>query len=386
MLLGHLWSTPSLTPGSENFRAGGARVLGQDMRAGSASSSERVRNLPRARREKSSSEHHCARALTLWPGRTDSSQVSRSWTIDPIARRPELAGSDREAERTRLGMRRVIRDFLAGATAASIAVALWPGTRAHKLMRRELRNGSRKLRYLEGRMRGVRYRLSGARPDPSVIDNVLADRIRSELGGLEHQLDLPHIHVMVEKHVALLHGEVGSDADAERIEEAVAAVPGVEGVESYLHSGLTRGDTRPSAGRAIQPPSSALAQLRATAEGAGVLPSRTDVVLRGVLATFAERLPDAQRDHLGSHLPEDVRALLAPPRRIRQAAKPRNVSELVTAILSSTGDDLPPEKAEQATAVLLRALRELVPGDAASVGAVLPRELRSFWSGLSAAS
>ena len=46
-------------------------------------------------------------------------------------------------------------------------------------------------------------------------------------------------------YVALLHGEVSSEADADELERAVAAVTGVLGVESYLHVGLTSGDTRP---------------------------------------------------------------------------------------------------------------------------------------------
>jgi hypothetical protein len=98
-------------------------------------------------------------------------------------------------------------------------------------------------------------------PDPEVIDNVLADRIRSSIGALEKRLDLPHIHVMVDDHVALLHGEVASDADVDELMEAVAAVSGVVGVESYLHLGLTGGDNRPSAGRVGQSPSDAMKRL-----------------------------------------------------------------------------------------------------------------------------
>ena len=101
-----------------------------------------------------------------------------------------------------------------------------------------------------GAPEGLGYRMAGRGPDPEVPDDVLVDRIRSTLGGLEKRLDLPHMHVMVEDHVALLHGEVSSAADRSTIEWTVLGVPGVHGIESYLHVGLLPGGTRPSEGRA----------------------------------------------------------------------------------------------------------------------------------------
>lgn len=279
-------------------------------------------------------------------------------------------------------MQRRARAVIAGAAAAGVAVVLRPGTHGNKLARQGLARARRKLRYFEGRLHGVRYRLNRRQPDPAVIDNVLADRIRSELGSLERQLDLPHIHVMVEKHVALLHGEVGSDADAEQIERRVAAVSGVAGVESYLRVGLTRGDSRPSS--AVQPPSAALLQLREAAEGAGVPAAVTDEVLRGILATFADRLPDVERTHIRAHLPADVSPMFAPPRRISRRGMPRSAHDLVARIASTTAE-LPPERAEEATAAVLRTLRGVVPDEAADVAAVLPPEIRALWQGPSAA-
>ena len=97
---------------------------------------------------------------------------------------------------------------------------------------------------------------------------VLADRIRSTLGPLEKRLDLPHIHVMVHDHIALLHGDVGSYREVDEIDTAVAAVSGVAGVDSWLHVGLIAGDTRPSTGRAVVQPSDARhAFLGAATEG-----------------------------------------------------------------------------------------------------------------------
>lgn len=88
---------------------------------------------------------------------------------------------------------------------------------------------------------------------------MLADRIRSSIGRLEARLDIPHVHVTVQQDgAALLHGEVGT---AEQLERAVAAVSGVVGVESFLHIGLIRGDTRPSEGARHRAPSEARRRL-----------------------------------------------------------------------------------------------------------------------------
>lgn len=278
-------------------------------------------------------------------------------------------------------MRRRNRWILIGAaTAAAGAVVLVrrPGTAASRRFHRTLSRIGRRLRYAEGRMEGASYRLRGKEPDPAVIDNVLADRIRSSLGRLERELDLPHVHVMVERHVALLHGEVGSQHDVEEIEQAVAAVAGVAGVESYLHVGLGPFDTRPSAGHAVHQPSAALESLLGAAAKAGVAPTVAPLVVRGVLATFADRLPASQRAHLTSHLPADVRPLLTPPRRIRDARPARSFHDLVGRIVATTSG-LELDRAEEVTVDVVHALGDLVPDDLASVAAVLPPELRELW-------
>jgi hypothetical protein len=103
-------------------------------------------------------------------------------------------------------------------------------------------------------------RIAGRQPEPRVGDDVLADRIRSSLGPLRKRLDVPHVHVTVERHVVLLHGEVGTEADATAIERAVRQVSGVRGIESYLHIGLLDSDTRPSEGRTSASPSTVRAE------------------------------------------------------------------------------------------------------------------------------
>lgn len=145
-----------------------------------------------------------------------------------------------------------MRRWIGGLALVGGIVALRPGTAAHKAARRGLRATGRRMRYAGGQLRGTAYRLSGGHPDPHVTDDVLADRIRSSLGTLEKRLDLPRIHVTVENHVAVLHGEVASEADVEELVAAAGRVSGVAGVDSHLHVGLTRGDTRPSEGRAAE--------------------------------------------------------------------------------------------------------------------------------------
>ena len=275
-------------------------------------------------------------------------------------------------------MRVSARRLMGGAILSGGAVLLRPGTPANRFVCGRIGDASKRLRYLSGQLPGVQYRLSGGRPDPDVIDNVLADRIRSELGAMEKGMDIPHIHVMVEDHVALLHGEVDDEAHAKRIEHAVSRVSGVKGVESYLHVGLGHGDTRPSEGRAAHHPSEALRRLEDAATGAGVSPASALPVTRAILATLAERLPRSEREQVAGHLPRDVRPLFTPPARDHHPARERSVHELVSRVASLSGE-LPEGKAEQVTAAVLHELRDLVPDEARHVGAVLPQELRTLW-------
>jgi len=81
-----------------------------------------------------------------------------------------------------------------------------------------------------------------------VDDLVLADRIRSSLGPVEHALDQPRVHVSVHRHVVTLHGDVANEYAADRLESEVRSVAGVVGVRSHLHVGLLPGDGCPSDG------------------------------------------------------------------------------------------------------------------------------------------
>jgi uncharacterized protein (DUF2267 family)/osmotically-inducible protein OsmY len=276
-------------------------------------------------------------------------------------------------------MRTAARRTAEGLAVVGGAVLLRPGARANRALRHQAKLLSRHLRHFGGRLHGVSYRFAGRHPDDEVSGNTLADRIRSTLGPLEKRLDLPHVHVMAEDHVALLHGEVGTAAEADEIEAAVADVSGVRGVESYLHVGLGRGDTRPSAGRAVEQPSGARHGLLTAATSTGVDASVAPAVVRAILATFAERLPDDERDQVATHLPADVRSMFTPPRRLRDLApSPRTTAELVGRIVATT-EALPAGRETDVTRAVIHELRALVPDEAADVAAVLPEDLRRMW-------
>lgn len=275
----------------------------------------------------------------------------------------------------------VRRTLLVGVGAVTAVAIMGRKTVSGRALQRSADLLARRLRYAHGRLKGIRYRLAGRMPDPGVSDDVLADRIRSSLGSLEKRLDIPRVHVMVGEHVAILHGEIPATADAVAIEGAVTDLPGVRGVESYLHVGLGTEETRPSAGRAqaAGTPSVPLRELLDATERAGA--SRDDALgaVRAVLATFADRIPADERDQLLAHVPDDVRGLAAAPRRHgERVARVRTVPELVVAIGSS--NDVDPLHAAAITETVLAHLRQLVPEEVADVAAVLPKDLRELWS------
>jgi uncharacterized protein (DUF2267 family) len=259
-------------------------------------------------------------------------------------------------------------------------VLLRPGTPANRLVRRQVDALGKRLRHTAGQLRGISYRVGGRQPNPDVIDSVLVDRVRSSLGPLEKRLDVPRVHVTADRHVVSLHGEVGTTNDAAEIERAVTAVSGVDGVESYLHIGLSEGTTRPSEGREVQQASAASRLLRNAAVQAGAPPEFAADIVRCVLATFGERIPEGERDQVAAHLPADVRPMLEPPRRTIQGRAPRTTHALVARILSTT-DELPLDRAENVVLAVMAALRSLVPEEAGDVAAVLPVDLRAAWQG-----
>jgi uncharacterized protein (DUF2267 family) len=233
----------------------------------------------------------------------------------------------------------------------------------------------RTVRYVRSAAPGVVYRFRSRQPDPNVSDDIVTQRVRSALGSLTRRLDVPRVHVLVEDHVAILHGDVATESDARAVEAAAMRVSGVVGVESHLHVGLERGDTRPSQGATTRA-SDALVALLDAAGIAGAHDARAAV--HAVLCGFAERIPADARDHLLTHLPADVRQLAGPPRRMgQQARRVKTVQELVADVVARGG--IEPSRAESITFAVLGKLRELVPEERRDIAAVLPGELREMW-------
>jgi uncharacterized protein (DUF2267 family)/osmotically-inducible protein OsmY len=274
-----------------------------------------------------------------------------------------------------------VRTLGTGAAALGAVAVLGRNTPPGRALRRGIDDLARQVRYAQGRISGLQYRLAGGQPDPNVDDEVLTARIRSCLGPIEKRLDVPRVHVIADERVVFLHGEVPTEADADAIERATNKVPGVFGVESYLHVGLTAASTRPSAGRAMTEaePSPALQRLLEAARAGGADADGAKPAVRAVLATFAERIPADEREHLLAHLPRDVRELAEPPRRF--GARPTRVRTVVQFVGTATAPDgLGAEHSFAITEAVLGRLRELVPDEVADVAAVLPKELRHLWT------
>lgn len=225
-------------------------------------------------------------------------------------------------------------------------------------------------------LRRVWAKLSAPALEPETVpDDVLADRVRSGLGELEHGLDIPHVHVMVERYVAILHGDVPSREIARAIEAATAATPGVRGVESHLHVGLLAGDTRPSAGAGM--PSSARSRLIEAAIGGGAGETAAPLAARAVLGSFAELLPEHIRRQVASHLPRDAAALLEPPRRTGERRRVDQVHELFEVVVGI--DAFPPTRVPWVVSSVLATLQSLVPDDAEAIAIALPPDIRHLW-------
>ena len=274
--------------------------------------------------------------------------------------------------------KRLVQTAGLAAGAIGVVAATVPDSAAGRGARRLADRLARDVRYAAGSAPGTLYRLAGRRPDPNVSDDVLADRIRSSLGPIEKRLDVPRVHVMVEDHVAILHGEMPGERDGATIEGAVMRISGVRGIESHLHVGLVPGDTRPSQGAAApQPASDALCALLDTARAAGAGPNARTAV-HAVLCGFADRMPEDEREQAFAHLPADVRALAGPARRHgERPPRLKTLPQLVAAVTAEGG--IEPQHAEEITCAVVATLRGLVHEEARDVAAVLPADLRELW-------
>lgn len=274
-------------------------------------------------------------------------------------------------------MKRILRLMIVAAAVLGVLWVLREGRAA-----KACAVAGRRARYLRGRWKGIRYRLAGRRPDPWAGDDVLADRVRSELGPLEKRLDVPRVHVQVDNHHASLHGDVPTWEAADRLVNAVLHVSGIHAVESYLHIGLTQGDSRPSEGRLHPGKSHALQALVDAAVHSGAPEDRALAAVRAVLSAFVDRVPLPERDHVLAHLPADVRPLATPPHRAGKPSRVRTVPELVAGVTAQTepGNGAPRGHEVLITESVLATLRGLVPEESEDIAAVLPSELRAFWN------
>jgi len=242
---------------------------------------------------------------------------------------------------------------------------------------RQWRVARRQSRRLRGVVEGARYRLAGRGPDPLAGDDVLAERVRAMLGPIEKRLDVPRAHVMVTGHVATLHGEVGTLAEALSLTGAAGAVPGVMAVRCRLHVGLLPGQGRPSQGRLRRrAPSDPLGVLLDAAARAGVGVEQAPTAVRAVVEAFVACLPAGERRRLYAGMPGDLRRLAVPRHRCRWTNQPADLVASVAEV-SGLGDLI---RAERVTVAVLGALGDVLrPDDAARVGVALPPALRPLW-------
>ena len=245
-------------------------------------------------------------------------------------------------------------------------------------VRRGARWAARRAQWLAGRLEGVAYHLEGRHPDPDVDDVRLAQRVRSRLGPLEKQLDLPRVHVSSADRVVVLHGVVGTDAEADHLVRAAERVAGVAEVRSRMRVGMGPGDTRPSEGRAVVAPSAAWRELVGAARGVGLSDDAAAHAAQAVLATLLQCVPEGERRHVLAHLPEDVRQRTDPPLEVGRIGRPRTVGGFERAVAERA--QLVPEDSALATRAVLGALRGLVPEEVEDVEAVLPSGLKALWA------
>jgi uncharacterized protein (DUF2267 family) len=215
-------------------------------------------------------------------------------------------------------------------------------------------------------------------PAAHVTDQDLADQVRTALGPVVKALDLPRIHVMAEGLYVLLHGEVGSESDALAIEDVVLNMPGVIGVESHLHIGLIRGDTRPSEGK--PGPSEMMTALMHAADNIGIdgVTAKAAAV-RAALTVIFDQIPPGERQHVFGHLPADVVAFVKPRRHIGEARlhwrRPINV-----AVAISLRGGIKLDTAILLLPKIIKVIRTFVPEEDTDVQATLSEHLREFWA------
>ena len=204
----------------------------------------------------------------------------------------------------------------------------------------------------------------------------LADQVRTRVGPLIRRLNLPRIHVMAEGKRVLLHGDVGTEADAAAIEAEVAGLDVVESVESHLHIGLIPGDSRPS--DFSTPASAMMTQLLQAAEAIGISGEPARAAVWGALTAVLEQIPPDERRHVLDHFPLDVSAFVKPRRRFGD----ENIhwqSELELEAAAALRGGISLDDAEMLVPEVIGLLRKFVPEEDRDVQATLHAHLRELW-------
>lgn len=215
------------------------------------------------------------------------------------------------------------------------------------------------------------------RPEPArCCDRELVDRVRTALGPLERDLDVPHVHVMIDRGVVMLHGDTTSEQAEAAIAARAASVPGVEGVVSKLHIGLLPGEARPSDGE--REPSAAHRLLVHAAVGAGAGEVTGERAVAAVLRALATELGPRTTARLRTHLSADVASLLVPATEGLVASVRDDVATFYERIEHE--DAMPAAHVPWVTAAVVRSLRSLVGDDVDAVAGALPPALAHLWS------
>jgi BON domain len=142
----------------------------------------------------------------------------------------------------------------------------------------------------------------------------LADRIRTALGPILTNLDLPRLHVMAEQHHVLLHGEVSTAEQERLIVGLIEEIPGVHTIESHLHIGLLPGDTQPSDGH--RGPSEMSHELLLAATQIGLEGSPARCAISAAVRCIFEELGVDSQESLRQLLPLDVARFTQPNIRL----------------------------------------------------------------------
>ena len=279
------------------------------------------------------------------------------------------------------------RSFITRVTAKPVDLARRTATAAREFGSvRQRRRLAGRLRDLANRLEGLAYRVEGTEPASDVSDAVLVQRVRSQLGPLEKRLDVPRLNVTAADGVVTLRGPVAKISQAFRLIHAAGKVSGVEKVQSKLRVGLGPGDTRPSAGRGPPPPAPPWRQLVGAVRAIGVELERptgvddhttAERLATAILAAFLRVLPEGERAHTISHLPQDVRRRVTSAAFVGQPQRPRTVEEFLDVVRA--GCAVRPDVADLASRELLAVLKALVPEEEHDIASVLPRELEELW-------